>query len=241
LREEQRVAIDDLPLPVVNFLNAIGVEWPYINEDQLMKFASLVREFSTAVETTHQDATTALAMIGKAYQSGASETMLNGWERLSATHVTQILDGCAVLADALDAAAGYIVAQKVEAIATLVGMAAAFVADQAAAVVTFGIAEAAVPLIVEGAEKLVDSLIMDLEQYIIGEVMEAAAKPLFAKVEAALTGLDWSQSGADPIQSTGFELDAPTTRAQALLLRQHAATMRQHAAAFAAGVQGLNF
>ena len=235
------MAIDDLPLPVVNFLNAIGVEWPYINEDQLMEFATLVREFSTAVGTTHQDATTALATIGRAYQSAASETMLNGWKRLSATYVTEILDGCAVLADALDGAAGYIVAQKVEAIATLIGMAAAFVADQAAAAVTFGIAEAAVPLIVEGAEKLVDSLIMDLEQYIIGEVMEAAAKPLFAKIEAALTGLDWSKSGANPVESTGFELDAPTTRAQALLLRQHAATMRQHAATFAAGVQGLNF
>lgn len=235
------MAIDDLPLPVVNFLNVIGVEWPYINEDQLMEFATLVREFSTAVGTTHQDATTALATIGRAYQSAASETMLNGWKRLSATYVTEILDGCAVLADALDGAAGYIVAQKVEAIATLIGMAAAFVADQAAAAVTFGIAEAAVPLIVEGAEKLVDSLIMDLEQYIIGEVMEAAAKPLFAKIEAALTGLDWSKSGANPVESTGFELDAPTTRAQALLLRQHAATMRQHAATFAAGVQGLNF
>lgn len=235
------MAIDDLPLPVVNFLNVIGVEWPYINEDQLMEFATLVREFATAVQTTHQDATAALVTIGKAYQSGASETMLNGWERLSSTHVTEILDGCAVLADALDAAAGYIVAQKVEAIATLVGMAAAFVADQAAAVATFGLAEAAVPLIIEGAEKLVDSLIMDLEQYIIAEVIEAAAKPLFAKVEAALTGLDWSKSGADPVESKGFELDAPTVRAQAQLLHQHAATMRQHAATFAAGVRGLNF
>ncbi|HEV2346688.1 MAG TPA: hypothetical protein VGS97_21485 [Actinocrinis sp.] len=26
------MAVDDLPLPVVNFLNVIGVEWPYLNE-----------------------------------------------------------------------------------------------------------------------------------------------------------------------------------------------------------------
>jgi hypothetical protein len=171
------------------------------------------------VETTHQDATTAMAAIGQAYQSAASETMLNGWERLSARHVTEILDGCTVLADALDAAAGYIVAQKAEAIAVLIGMAPAFVADQAAAVATFGIAEAAVPLIIEGAEKLVDSLIMDLEQYIIGKVMEAAAKPLFAKVEAALSGLDWSQSGAAAGKSDGFTLDAH---------QQHPAGSRRH-------------
>jgi hypothetical protein len=111
------------------------------------------------------------------------------------------------LVDALDAAAGYIVAQKVEAIATLVGMAAAFIADQAAAVVTFGLSEAAVPLIIEGAQALVRSLVADLEQYVIGQVIEAAAKPLFAKVEAALSGLDWSKSGAAAGTPTGFSLD----------------------------------
>jgi hypothetical protein len=200
-----------------------------------------VRQFSTAVETTHQDATTALQTIGKAYQSAASEAMLDGWQKLSSAHVTTILDGCAVLADALDVAAGYIVAQKAEAIGVLIGMAAAFVADQAAAVATAGIAEAAVPLIIEGAQKIVQSLVMDLEQYVIGKVMEAAAKPLFAKIEDAMSGLDWSKSGASAAKSTGFALDAPTVRTQAGILEQHAATMRSHAATFSGGVRGLNF
>ena len=57
--------------------------------------------------------------------------------------------GCTVLADALDAAAVYIVTQKAEAIAVLIETAAAFAADQAASVATLGLAEAAVPVIVE--------------------------------------------------------------------------------------------
>jgi hypothetical protein len=36
-------------MPVVNLLNVIGVPWPYINEDQLTEFATLVRQFSTIV------------------------------------------------------------------------------------------------------------------------------------------------------------------------------------------------
>jgi hypothetical protein len=36
---------------------------------------------------------------------------------------------------------------------------------------------------------------MDLQQYLIAMVAQAALKPLMAKVEAALAGLDWSQSG----------------------------------------------
>lgn len=46
------VAIDELPMPVVNFLNVIGIEWPYINEDTLHQFATLVRDFGQAVEQT---------------------------------------------------------------------------------------------------------------------------------------------------------------------------------------------
>ena len=50
-----------------------------------------------------------------------------------------------------------------------------FVADQAAAVATVGIAEAAVPVIIAAGRKLAESLIQDLEQYVIGQAIEAAA------------------------------------------------------------------
>jgi hypothetical protein len=30
------MAVDDLPLPVVNLLNVIGVPWPYIDEDVVL-------------------------------------------------------------------------------------------------------------------------------------------------------------------------------------------------------------
>jgi hypothetical protein len=160
---------------------------------------------------------------------------------MSTQHVNELVTACGVLADALDVAAGYIVAQKVEAIATLVGMAAAFVADQAASVATLGLAEAAVPVIIEGAQRLVKSLVMDLQQYIIGQVIEVAAKPLFAKVEAAMAGLDWSQSGSAGGPSNGFSVEVDAVRAQTAALRTHAATMRTHGANFQQGVRGLSF
>ena len=158
---------------------------------------------------------------------------------MSATHVDEIVNGCSVLAGALDVAAGYIVAQKAEAIAVLVGLAASFVADQAAAVATAGIAEAAVPVIIAAAERVVKSLIMDLEQHIIGEVIEAAAKPLFARVEDAMVGLDWSRSGpgaAGPPDE--IFLDTGALSQHVAVLRSHATTMRAHGAAFAGRVMG---
>ena len=236
------MAVDDLPLPVVNFLNVIGVEWPYINEDTVMQFASLVREFGQAVQRTHDDATAAVHGLSQAHQGASTEVMKSGWAELSQRHVTEIVDGCAILADALEAYAGYVVVQKGIAIAELIGMAATFVADQAAAVATLGIAEAAVPVIIAAARKLAESLVQDLEQYVIGQVIEAAAKPLFAKIEAAMTGLDWGNtSGGGSGTGTGFSVDEAAARQQIALIRQHAATMRSHAESFHAQIAGLSF
>jgi hypothetical protein len=235
------VAIDDLPLPVVSFLNAIGVPWPYLNEDTIAEFAGLVRQFQSAVERTHTDATEAVAAITRAHQSVSTEAMQSGWTSLTARHVSELTAGCEILATALDVAAGYIVTQKAEAIAVLIGMAAAFVADQAASVLTLGLAEAAVPAIVAGAEAVVRSLAADIEQYIIGMVVTAAARPLFAKVSAASSGLGWFQSGVSGARPTSVILDPASVRTETASLRGYAATLQGHAATFQQGVRGLNF
>jgi hypothetical protein len=235
------LAIDDLPLPVVNLLNVIGVPWPYINEDAVMRFSSLVRSFGRAVRTTHEDATRHVAGVAEAYRSAASERMTEGWARLSARHVTEITDGCEVAAVALEAAAGYIVVQKAAAVETLIGMATAFAGDQVAAAATFGLAEAAVPLIIKGAEKVVDSLAVDLEQYLISKVAEAALKPLQEKVGALLAGLDWSESGAPAVGGSGFGLDATAALTHASGLDDCAARMRSHVRVFSEGIRGLVF
>jgi hypothetical protein len=183
-----------------------------------------------------------VSSIASAHVASSTQALSDGWEKLSGQHVTEIVDGCRVLAEALDAAAAYIVGQKLAALGQLIEMAAEFVADQAAAVATAGIAEAALPLIIEGGQLLMKSLVSDLNQYILGQVMEAAAKPLFAKVEKMLSGLDWSQSGAtSPGRGAGLELDAPAARMQTALLRQHASDMQAHASRFASGVRGIGF
>src|SRR5205823_6660906 len=106
------------------------------------------------------------------------EALLVKWAQLSNSHMSELIQACHVVATALDVAADVIVGMKVEAIAELVALAASFVADQAAAVATLGAAEAAEVLIVKAAEELMDFLEQQLEQYIIGQVIEAAVDPL---------------------------------------------------------------
>lgn len=236
------MAIDDLPMPVVNFLNIIGIEWPYLNEDTLYDFAKLVREFGQAVEQTHQDAQDAVAQLAQAHQGASTQQMQSGWAELSDRHVTEILDACAIVADALEAWAVYVIAQKGEALVQFIAMAAEFVADQAASVATLGIAEAALPVIIEAGQKLGQSLIQDLEQYVIGKVVEAALKPFFAKVQSLLAGLDWSNTGkSQDGAGDSFSLDEAAVRQQISVLRQHAQTMAGHAQNLKSGLGGLSF
>jgi len=236
------VAADDLPGPVVTFLNVIGIDWPYLNEDAIRSMAQLVREFGQAVEQTHQDATSSVANFAQAYQGSSTDAMHSGWTQLSAAHVNEIVEGCDILADALEVGADFVVGQKVEAAIQLGIMAAEFVADQVASAFTFGLAEAAVPAIIAGGKALVETLKQQIIQTIMGDVIEAALKPLFAKVEKMLSGLDWSNAqGGGGGSSKGFSIDFAEARQHVAILRAHAETMRGHAQTLHEGLGGLSF
>jgi len=178
----------DPPTEVVQLLNFIGVHWPMINEDAVREVAGFVKEFADDVQSSHQDATQAIHAMGAAYQGASYEALVQGWADKSTTHMTELLDACNVVVKALDAAADFIVAQKVVAIGELVALAASFAADQAAAVATFGLAEAALAVIELAARKAVEFMEQQLEQFIVAEVIEAGFKALKPVIESAMKG-----------------------------------------------------
>ena len=184
--------------------------------------------------------------MGASYQGQSYDLLLSKWSALSDGHMTVLTDACGVLATALDVGADVIVGMKVEAIGELIAMAAAFVADQAAAVATFGLAEAAIPLIEEAAEKLVDFLTQQLVQYIVGEIIEAALTPLLDVVEKAVSGMTYSAledilgvSGGSA--GTGLSIDPDAVTAHAETMRGHAETVAGHAQTFTDRVSGMSF
>lgn len=155
--------------------------------------------------------------------------------------MAEIVAGCDGLAVGLELWADYIVAEKAAALVQLGVMAAEFLADQAASIATAGLAEAAVPAIIAAGKAVVETLKQQIVQMILGKVVETAAKPLFAKVEQMLAGLDWSQAPADASASGGFSIDFAAAKGQVALLREHAETMRGHAQRLGSGLDGLTF
>lgn len=240
-----RVVAIELPTQVANFLQFIGINWPQVNEDKVRQFAGHVRDFAHNIESAHGDATATLKQMGADYQGQSYEMLVSKWAALSQQHMTVLTDACGVLATALDVAAGVIVGMKGEAIGELIAMAAAFFADQAAAVATLGLAEAAIPLIEAGAKRLVDYLTQQLVQYITGQVIDAALTPLLGLVEKAVSGMTYSaledMLGAGGSAGAGFSINPNAVATHAATVRGHADTVAGHAQNFANQVSGMSF
>ena len=238
----------ELPGPVVDFLSFIGVNWPQVNEDAVREFAGHVRDFAANVQDTHSAASSTISQMSSAYSGASYERLVDAWAQMSSSHMQELHEGATVVATALDAAADVIVGMKVEAIAQLVVMAATFVADQAAAVVTFGLAEAAEAAVIAGAKEIVKYLEEQLVQHIMGEVIGKAVEPLEAIVEKAVSGLTYEAAGAllGGGSSSGgvgssFSMIPADLQQHAATLEGHADTVAGHAQDFAAKAGSVSF
>ncbi|RAG87455.1 hypothetical protein DN069_01050 [Streptacidiphilus pinicola] len=236
----------ELPSEVAQFLQFIGINWPQINEDKVREFAGHVRDFGNNIQNTHQQATDSINSMSEHYQGNSYELLVSKWAHLSQGHMQDLIEGCQVLSAALEAGADYIIAMKMECIGELIGLAASFVADQAAAVATLGLAEAAMALIVKAAEMAVDFLEQQLVQYIIGEVIEAALTPLLGVVEKAVAGMSYSAledmlgvSGNGP--GDGFMIHPDNLASHAQLFAVHAEMVQGHAQTLSGNLSGMTF
>ncbi|GGN44452.1 hypothetical protein GCM10012285_27010 [Streptomyces kronopolitis] len=239
----------ELPDEVVSFLQFIGVNWPNVNEDKVREFGSHVRDFAQTLDNTHKDSTSTIHQLAEVYQGASYEALLAKWGQLSNGHMTELINASHTVATALDVAADTIVAMKMEAIAELIVLAITFVADQAAAVATLGIAEAAEALVIAAGRKLVNFLEQQLEQYIIGQVIEAAINPLVEVVGKAVSGLVFQaaesalgvSAGAGCSVGTSFSIHPEELHTRAELLRGHARAVASHAAEFESKAAGVSF
>jgi uncharacterized protein YukE len=238
----------ELPGPVVSFLTIIGVDWPNVNEDHVRTFATHIRDFANAVDTTHQSATSTVKQLGAHYQGPSYEALLEAWGDKSESHMSELVRLCHVVADALDVAADVIVAMKGQCIAELVILAASFVAEQAAAVETFGLSEVAAGATIKAAEKAVQVLEDQLTQYIIGKIIEAAMEPLVEAVGKAAGGLmfkatedalDVSTTGWEP--GDGFTIHPDMLKIHAQTMHGHADTVAGHAKTLQTNLAGVDF
>ncbi|MFD9124483.1 hypothetical protein [Kitasatospora sp. NPDC059571] len=179
----------ELPDELVWVMNLLGLNWPDVDEDELREWASHVREFAAGLQEAHDGTHAMVQGLAEAYQGASYEALVERWGRASKEHMTVLIDCCGVLATGLEIAADGVVVAKGAVIAELVAMAAEFAAEQAAAVATLGLAEAANVVIIEAGKRVVNAILDQIEQEIIGQLTSMAVEPFQAAIEQAVSGL----------------------------------------------------
>ncbi len=199
----------ELPSQLTVYLNMVGIPWPDIDEDQLHNWATQVRTYAADTADTHAAAHAKVTSLAATSQGDAYDALSAGWANASSTHMKDMMNGCNLFADALDAAAGVVVVVKGAIIAALAALAAQIAAAQAAAPLTGGASEASVPAAVTAAQTTVQSQLANLAQQVIGQLLEAVATPLEDTIAQAVEGMVFP--GIRLGSSTGTSTSTTTT------------------------------
>lgn len=237
----------ELPGELVWVMNLLGLNWPQANEDKVREFGGHIRDFGRNLDGVHQSVTDTVQQIGQHYQADSYEQLLANWSRMSNDHMRELVEVCEIAAVAMEVAADGIIAAKLSVITELGIMAAEFVADQAAAVVTLGAAEAAEVLLVEATKKIVNALLKQLEQQLISQLMDATLGPLEAAVERAISGLVFKGVEAALSGSSGggagsgYMIHPEELMGHSATLAGHAETLSGHAETFLSATEGFSF
>lgn len=178
-----------LPSELTWCLNMLGIPWPDIDEDELHHWAAQIRTYAANTADTHDAAHAKVKELAATTHGDSYDALRAGWEKASGTHMKDMVAGCHLFADALDAAADVVVVVKGAIIAALAAMAAQIAAAQASAAITGGASEATIPTIVQGAQTAVQQQLNQLAQQVISGLLETVATPLEDTIARAVEGM----------------------------------------------------
>ncbi|MBV9024343.1 MAG: RHS repeat protein, partial [Streptomycetaceae bacterium] len=210
----------ELPGWVVDAFYLIGLPWPGLDEDELRGWGSDLRQFATEITEISKLSHGSVTDLANSTQASFAKTMAQHWDRHHEA-IMAMREPMNVFADALDVAAEAVEVQKGVVIAAAVALAAAVIATQGEALVTFGAAEAEVPLEVEVAKKAINYALQELENRLLQVLIERAAQEITQHVGGTISKMLMGGLGtAMEVQS--LKLDTQGVRRVASTLKTHA-------------------
>lgn len=232
----------NLPHWLVEIVDFLGFNWPEIDEDQIREAAGRLRKYADNCEQSH-NATHAIVTrdLPAVYQAQSFSALSDSWTNETRGHMQTIVDICRVLAVALDAAAIGVEVMKGKVIVQLGIAAAEFAADQAAAAVTFGLAEAAEPALIAIQNKILNGIFQEFEAQIIGDLVNRGIGPATERLEEAFNKLMAPSRMAGGTAAPGTKMDLDAILTHAGRVQEQADGNRQGGRAFESQVTSLTF
>ncbi|MDR7233939.1 hypothetical protein [Agrococcus sp. BE272] len=181
----------NLPGELVWVLDMLGYDWPPLDEDEMRRAASIMRQFKDDVEGTVEVAETRVKTgVATALTGQASTSFSNAWDTDRSTNIQQLVDALDPVAGGIEVGADAVVALKVKVIAELVITAAQIAAAAASAIITLGASAAASAAIIALRKKALDVLtniaVDQLAQQLLPLIIEPLQGPMMDGITAML-------------------------------------------------------
>ena len=174
-----------LPDELAWVLNLIGINWPNIDEDELRNAASELRTIAGELTSNTGDAQSKIEQLLGANTSESLELFQALWNKVAKGHLPQLGEGMNLLATGLDISSYVVIGLKLAAIVQLALLAAEIIADQAAAPVTFGASEAAIPVETEATSQIVKQILKNAVDQVEQQLVQAVEGPVFSALDSA--------------------------------------------------------
>jgi len=174
-----------LPNELVWVLNAIGVVWPNVDEDQLRSMADQFRQMASDLEDHHSGAIQEIEQMLGANSSRSVELFQALWNKVSAQHLKDLGEGIKVLAEAISIGADIIEGMKVAAIGEFVAFVAQTAAVAAESVATLGLGAGLEAVVVEETRVVVEDIIKQAISQVGQQLKQAMMAPILDTFTAA--------------------------------------------------------
>ncbi|MER8184912.1 hypothetical protein [Kitasatospora sp. NPDC094015] len=216
----------ELPPELAGVLGLLGLEWPQVDEDEVVRLADELRKLALTLDSVQMDADKALTALQEAYHGASADRLAEVWGSVSG-YSRLVVEACGVAANALNAAALVIEGCKAATLAQLI----VTQGELAAATATGPWSTAA---IVAAAEQIASTILDEA----VSALGQALAQPVGDLVEAVVGGLIGGGPGSS--QSTGFGVDLEQLASCAAQLRKHADGIDAHGSSFRRILEGLD-
>ncbi|MEZ0091284.1 hypothetical protein [Streptacidiphilus sp. EB129] len=179
----------NLPGELVWVLSLIGVNWPDVDEDKLRATGDQFRKYADSVEAARQSGDTHIAAVADQNEGQAAEALIGKWANRSSPNIAKLHTICYDFADALDIGAAAVETAKYAVIGQLTALAFELAVDEAGAIETFGLTEAAAAAEIAGTRTVIKDLLKALEKQLIDQVLQEAKAAVIAGVEGMVNEL----------------------------------------------------
>jgi hypothetical protein len=179
-----------LPDGLVWIMDKLGFEWPDLDEDEIHRAATLVRQYGSDLGATIDavDRRINVDVLG-ASTSQAALALADGWTQNRSQNLQQLLDVVDPAATGVDLFADAVLALKIKVIADVTITAAQVAAALASSFVTFGAGAAVAAGLIIARKKALDALVDIAVEELLGQVLPMVIEPLTAQVPAVVNAV----------------------------------------------------